>query len=515
MAKPPKSQVLLEVKAVEAAADDAARPGEKRSLRVTAHRLWIAEGREIPLADVQSARLTAARTLSLRRIGQERPFEFHLKSVEDARRLRACLVFYARATRGGFPGLEDWTQLLESPFDRVDVGDAALPSAPGPAVAAASGVGPAVTGPTRRTSIWPIIAGVVAAGLVVAVVVYVALALTVGGGRPKQASPQDYQRFYEQGEAAFKRGDYQSALTSYRQALGASPRAAEANARIGEALVKLNRHAEAIQYLDAAMRYDPQNRPEYRLALARCYIAAKKYDEAIIELRRARREAADSPDLNYLLARAYDLQGHSEQALAPAARAYRDAPQDEEGARLYAALLEKAKQFAPAADVYLRVAAAKRDYAAYLSAITCAAKSGNLKRAESIVQQAARACPERANLRGDPEDVLVRLGLMEKPAPPEPPKPPEPPPMPEPVEPPKPPETPTPQPVEPPVPPETPTPPGPETPATPEGTQEQPAPDKPEGTADESGTTSSETPGEPPSRPEGELRTDEPRSTAP
>ena len=158
MAKPPKAQVLLKVKAVLADPSDEGEAGKKVHLHVTAHRLWIAEGREMPLADLASVQLADPQTVSVQRIGRPEGCHFRCRSPDDARRLKACLVFHARSTRGGVPGVGEWTQLLSARYDQLDVSDTAVPAA---VVKPESIIGPAVGGKSsRRWAVLVVVAAV-------------------------------------------------------------------------------------------------------------------------------------------------------------------------------------------------------------------------------------------------------------------------------------------------------------------------------------------------------------------
>lgn len=428
MAKPPKSQILLDLRAVEAPDDPSAGKGRKRRLIVTAHRLWIAEGRELPMADVQSVRRTGSQTVTVRRIGSDKPHEFHLKRDDDARRLRACMVFHAKGTRGGIRGVTDWTQLMSSPYDRIDVSDTSLPS--GPATAAGSAAGLATVGVQpaggSRHRVVLIVASAVGVLALVAVVVVVMGSMRRGGGSTESPDDGQYQALAAQGDTAYDKGQFRQALGQYTKALPLAPYADQArlNRRMGECQFKLGNQRGAIQPLEEALRLGADGGAELPAMLARCYLTTRDASSAYRVLQRAKRSFPTDVEISALMAQTHFMRGHQEHAMTQAARVYREQPGNVENAKLYALLLtsERFRRYEDAVDVYLRIAGAQKDFAAYVSAIEAAAHAGNISQAETIVTQARRALPNEPLLRDRSDrDVLVAMGLVEAPPPPPPP----------------------------------------------------------------------------------------------
>jgi tetratricopeptide (TPR) repeat protein len=420
MTKPPKSQGLLEVKAVEKA-EDGSSADRKRHLIVTAHRLWIDEGRDQVLADLQSVRLSAPDTVEVLPIGRSRPLEFRCRRADEAQRLRACLVFHAKYTRGGIPGVETWTQLVNPPYDRVDVSDASMPAGASPAVDAASAVSSVmIARSTSRRS--TLLAVVIAAVLVVGVIAAAIYVVTrPAGGSRRREGMQQQQQVVEAADKAFARGNYGQAAEQYRQALALAPRSADLNARLGECLFHLNQSAEAAKALQAASDYGADQRADVQALLAACLLDTGKMSEAYRVLQRARGKFPDDPELSFLMARILAARNTNEEALRLSRKVFDDHPDHTPNARLYATLLDKTKKYKEAAPVYLDVARRTNDFTMFINAVVAAGKARNLAGAGSILTQARAAFPRHPTLVDKTNDeVLIALGVMEKPPEPEP-----------------------------------------------------------------------------------------------
>ncbi|NIA21301.1 MAG: tetratricopeptide repeat protein [Anaerolineaceae bacterium] len=496
--QPSKAQVLLKVKAVLADPSGGGKPGQKVHLLVTAHRLWIAEGREMPLADLASVQFADPQTVNVQRIGRAKASRFRCRSRDEARRLKACLVFQARSTRGGLPGVGEWRQLLSATYDRMDVSDTAVPSAP---VKPESIVGPAVGGRSARK----LVIAVVAAVVIIAgggVLVY----SLRGNGGP------DYAALRQKGDQAYKAGDHAAALQSYLAALPGFLRDGELNGRIGRCQVRLGKYKEAIDYLKRAVKSDGGQDPGSSLMLAEAYQKTRRLDRALTILRKARGSFPGNLDVESRLAAALNGKGKVMAALRFAQRVYRRRPEDEGNKRLYAALLERAGRHGQAADIYLAMARQKPGYDIYVKAIRAAARGGNLRRSERIIELARRDLPENALLGRSNTDILISLGLMKRPEPepaPEPEPEPEPTPQPQ-VEP-----TPEPQPGTSPLLPEG----QPEAEPGPQGEPEPapPAPEEPslEQPAEEPVEEPAEEPEAPPEEPADQVQPEEPQPEYP
>jgi len=404
--KPPKAQVLLRIKAVLADPSDGGKAGQKVHLLVTPHRLWIAEGREMPLADLASVQFADPQTVNVQRIGRPKARQFRCRSGDDARRLKACLVFHARSTRGGVPGAGEWTQLLSARYDQLDVSDTAVPAA---VVKPESIIGPAVGG--KSGGKWVILA--IAAVVIIAgggVLVY----SLVGNGGP------DYAALRLKGDQAYEAGNHAAALQSYLDALPGFLRDGELSGRIGQGQVRLGKHKVAINYLRTAVKYDRGRDATYSLMLSEAYEKTRQPDRALSILRKARSSFPGNHDVESRLAVALNRKGDTLAALSVSERIYRRRPDDEQNKRLYVSLLEKAGRYGPAADIYLAMAQQKPSYDMYVKAIKAAGKGGNLQRAGRIIQLARQALPGNALLRRSNTDILVSLGLMKPPPKPEP-----------------------------------------------------------------------------------------------
>lgn len=430
MVRPPKSQVLLEVKATEKA-DASPGKGEKRHLIVTAHRLWIDEGHEILLADLLSVRLSASDTVSVRQIGLAKPTEFQCRKADEAQDLRACLVFHGKYTRGGIPGVETWKQLTSAPYDRIDISDATLPAGASPAVDAASAVSTvALASRGRRSTGLAVVVAVAVVG-VIAVAVIHATTRSSGGNRQRGASAAQLEAARAADEA-LSRGDYAEAVRQYRTALEGSPRSAELLAGLGSSLVHQGKPSEAVAPLEESLTYSTKPQAEVSAMLATCYLEAKRAPEALRVLQRARRDFPDDTELDFLMAKTLSLRGPSDAAAALklSRKVYENQPNHLANARLYASLLDGARMYREAIRVHLAVAHGAKDYASFVSAARNAGKAGRIKEASGIIAEARLMFPERAELKDKTNDqVLIGLDIMEAPPEPEP----EPEPQPEPV----------------------------------------------------------------------------------
>jgi len=75
--------------------------------------------------------------------------------------------------------------------------------------------------------------------------------------------------FFKQGNEAYKKGDYQTAISNYEKALQSSQEASELYFNLGNAYYKLNRIAPSVYYYEKALQLNPSDEDfTYNLALA-------------------------------------------------------------------------------------------------------------------------------------------------------------------------------------------------------------------------------------------------------
>ena len=419
MARPPKSQILLEVKATEKAESPQGK-AQKRHLLVTAHRLWIDEGREILLADLLSVRLSANDTVSVRQIGETRPTELQCRKPGEAQNLRACLVFHAKYTRGGLRGVETWQQLTSAPYDRIDISDAVLPAAASPAVGAAVAASAVARASRSRRS--AVVAAIVAVVVIAAIAVMVVSATRSSGVKqPRGASAAQLEAARAADEAS-NRGDYAQAAREYRTALEGSPRSAELLAGLGGSLFHQARFSEAVGPLEESLTYSTTPQADTSAMLAMCYLETQQVPQSLRVLQRARRDFPDDTELTFLMAKTLSLRGPNDAtaALKLSRKVFEDQPDHLQNARLYASLLDGAGLHRQAIQAHLAVAHGAKDYASFVSAARSAGKAGRIEEAAGIIRETRRVFPQHAELKDRTNDqVLIALGIMEAPSEPE------------------------------------------------------------------------------------------------
>ncbi len=420
MAKPQGTQVVLKSKGVVVGPGEADPKGRKTDLIVAIHHLWMGEGRELSMADVDSVRLADPTTVAVLVHGRPKPFEFHMKSETEARELRASLVFYAKFTRGGIPGVEDWHLLLSGAYDRLDISDTAVPSGPMSIQGVEqSGRSAAVRPPAEVTAGRKVIFISV---LVLVAVAAVIAAVVVERNRGQRVNLGDFDVLMQLAGEAYARSDYFGASGLYKQAAEAKQDSPEANGQAGLCLVRLGRFAEATPYLLASMQAGLKD-SFYAAALGLCYAKTNQLDKAISFLRKAYTVFPDAPEVNYQLARALDAQGRIAEALSMAEYVYRSHPEFADNALLYAALLVEAGRLPEGEAVYLTVARAQHSAEAFLGAARAAGRLADFQGAEQILDESRRfAYPpaDAAILSHTNREILAGFGI-ELPKPPPPP----------------------------------------------------------------------------------------------
>ncbi len=80
---------------------------------------------------------------------------------------------------------------------------------------------------------------------------------------------QSAKNFFQEGNKAYKKGDYQAAITAYEKALQTDSIAPELYFNLGNAYYKLNRIAPSIYYYEKALKLNPSDEDiRYNLQLA-------------------------------------------------------------------------------------------------------------------------------------------------------------------------------------------------------------------------------------------------------
>jgi tetratricopeptide (TPR) repeat protein len=377
----------------------------------------MGEGHELSMADVDSVRLGDPTKVVVAVHGRPKPYEFQMKSETEARELRASLVFYAKFTRGGIPGVEDWRLLLSAAYDRLDISDTAVPSGPMSIQGVEqSGRSAAARPPAGVTAGRKII---FISALVLFAVVAVAVVLVAKGRHGQTVDLEGYERLMLLADAAAARSDYPGALGLYKQALGLDPDSPEANGQAGLCLVRLGRFEEATPYLVASMQSGLKE-PSYAAALGLCYAKTNQLDKALSFLRKAYAVFPADAVVNYQLASVLDAQGKTAEALSRAEDVFRNHMEFADNALLYAALLVESGRLADGRNVYLIVARAQHSAEAYLGAARAAGRQADFQGAEQILDESRRyeyPKAEAAILSHTNREILAGFGI-ELPKPP-------------------------------------------------------------------------------------------------
>lgn len=154
---------------------------------------------------------------------------------------------------------------------------------------------------------------------------------------------------------ATQHGDFEGAITHYREALRNAPTSPDLHVNLGVALAQLGREAEARGELEAALRIDPGH-PEAHAALGALLARAGRLDEAIAHHREAVRAAPRFAVAHQNLGAALARLGRYAEAELEFREALRLDPRSAETARNLAAALV-AQGRSDEADTVLRSAA--------------------------------------------------------------------------------------------------------------------------------------------------------------
>jgi TolB-like protein/class 3 adenylate cyclase/Tfp pilus assembly protein PilF len=116
------------------------------------------------------------------------------------------------------------------------------------------------------------------------------------------------------------RGSFQDALAEFKEAITLDPGDAWSYAFVAVTLTSLNRSAEAIPYIDAAMRLDPRFPPLFLYILGFAQYHLTQYSDAAQSLESATRRNPDDPHSFLALAATYGRLGRKQEASAAVAR---------------------------------------------------------------------------------------------------------------------------------------------------------------------------------------------------
>lgn len=106
---------------------------------------------------------------------------------------------------------------------------------------------------------------------------------------------------WEAGVAAFRKGDFNTALREFRVVAEQSPTYAGAHYMLGLTLQRLHRDDEALRSLQDAHRLEPTN-PQYAVATARAFLDAKRPQDAERAMRAVRAEGLPAQQRQLVLA---------------------------------------------------------------------------------------------------------------------------------------------------------------------------------------------------------------------
>lgn len=123
---------------------------------------------------------------------------------------------------------------------------------------------------------------------------------------------------WEEGVAAFKANDFQTAAREFSAVVEKTPDFDGGQYMLGATLLKLGRHQDALQHLRKAYELKPDN-VTYQFALSKGYLDAKRYGDAAQMLQKIDPSAlpkAQQDEYHQMLAGALDKSGNTDAALA-------------------------------------------------------------------------------------------------------------------------------------------------------------------------------------------------------
>ena len=399
--------------------------GPKLHLSVTPHFLHIDDHRTIAVADLRHVGLLNAQTIEIQSAGLQRPFIADLSSADQARRLRAALVFFGQQSRGGPPGVSNWKQLLTSPYDRLDVLDKAIPSA-APSSMLVGGAGQ-YTGHNATGSSSTRKRIVIAAAVAVLLIAGGATALIMrSSSQANSLEGLSIDQLRQQAEEAFGDADHDAALQRYQMLAGHGVAEAIVFRRQGQSLIALKRHEDAVKPLRRAVFLNRNSGDvEDILLLAGVFRHLRQYERAMEVLRAGLRDNHNNLLLHLESVRVLEAMNALSQAMAASGVIHQMHPEHVENSLNYARLLDTDGRQHDALIVYMGIINDHGVQPAYIGAIRLMGKLAMFDDAEILIGQAQRRFPQANELRGDWRRVLTGMGIK-VPAPPRPEPEPEP-----------------------------------------------------------------------------------------
>ena len=111
--------------------------------------------------------------------------------------------------------------------------------------------------------------------------------------------------WYGQGEVLRRRDDCAAALPKFQRAVELDRKYPEAQLALGDCLIRLGRHAEAVSALEQGVNWGAKVRPRFLIALGDAELARDSLRDAGIYYTKAQQEAPDDPATNRALGEFY------------------------------------------------------------------------------------------------------------------------------------------------------------------------------------------------------------------
>jgi tetratricopeptide (TPR) repeat protein len=169
--------------------------------------------------------------------------------------------------------------------------------------------------------------------------------------RPQLARDRPFLDPAGRGAAAYDSGDYAAALAQYQAAIEKNPQDADSLSNLGQVLVKMNRPADAIPYLERAASLSP-DQWTYQFNLARALGLAGRVDESIQGYRRAQQLIPDDYVTTFNLALSLHKKGDEAAAVEQYQKAINFQPDDASFRKALGISFERLQKSAEAAAAY-------------------------------------------------------------------------------------------------------------------------------------------------------------------
>jgi tetratricopeptide (TPR) repeat protein len=131
---------------------------------------------------------------------------------------------------------------------------------------------------------------------------------------PRPDAERPFMDAADKGSAAYASGDHNTALARFEDAVRQNPDDAESLSNLAQVLIRLNRTAEAVPYLEKATALDAR-RWTYRFNLARAFGLLQRWDESIASYRQAQTLFPDDYATTFNLALALHKKGDDAAAI--------------------------------------------------------------------------------------------------------------------------------------------------------------------------------------------------------